>query len=113
MTTSSASRKSTRWALGVAGAVMCAIGLVLLFLLMQATNNRELYERHYAWLFGLNVLVAVALSLVLLWMAVRLALRWKQRKFGSRLLFKLAAIFGCDTRPLDLCGVLPVRIAID
>ena len=100
MTTSSASRKSTRWALGVAGAVMCAIGLVLLFLLMQATNNRELYERHYAWLFGLNVLVAVALSLVLLWMAVRLALRWKQRKFGSRLLFKLAAIFG-------LVGVIP------
>ncbi|WP_413788695.1 ATP-binding protein [Comamonas halotolerans] len=98
--TSSTSRKSTRWALGVAGAVMCAIGLVLLFLLMQATNNRELYERHYAWLFGLNVMVAVALSLVLLWMALRLALRWKQRKFGSRLLFKLAAIFG-------LVGVVP------
>lgn len=93
-------RKSTRWALGVSGAVMCAIGLVLLFLLMQATNNRELYERHYAWLFGLNVLVAAALSLVLLWMAVRLAVRWKQRRFGSRLLFKLAAIFG-------LVGVIP------
>ena len=94
------SRKSTRWMLGVAGAVMCSIGVVLLFLLMQATNNRELYERHYAWLFGLNVLVAAALSLVLLWMAVRLAVRWKQRKFGSRLLLKLAAIFG-------LVGVIP------
>ena len=70
------SRASTRWALGVAGAVMCAIGVVLLFLLMQATNNRELYERHYAWLFGLNVLVAAALSLVLLWMAARVAVRW-------------------------------------
>ena len=79
---------------------MCVIGLALLFLLMQATNNRELYERHYAWLFGLNVLVAVALALVLLWMAVRLAVRWKQRRFGSRLLFKLAAIFG-------LVGVIP------
>ena len=62
----SASRQSARWALGIAGAVMCAIGLVLLFLLMQATNNRELYERHYAWLFGLNVLVAAVLALVLL-----------------------------------------------
>ena len=93
-------RKSTRWMLGVAGTVMCAIGVVLLFLLMQATNNRELYERHYAWLFGLNVLVAGALALVLLWMAVRLAVRWKQRKFGSRLLLKLAAIFG-------LVGVIP------
>ena len=93
-------RSTSRWALGVAGAVMCAIGLVLLFLLMQATNNRELYERHYAWLFGLNVLVATALSLVLLWMAVRLAMRWRQRRFGSRLLLKLAAIFG-------LVGIIP------
>ena len=96
----SASRKSTRWALGVAGAVMCALGLILLFLLMQATNNRELYERHYAWLFGLNVLVAAALLVVLLWIGVRLAVRWRQRKFGSRLLFKLAAIFA-------LVGVVP------
>lgn len=100
MAPNAASRPSTRWVLGVAGAVMCAIGLVLLFLLMQATNNRELYERHYAWLFGLNVLVAAVLAMVLLWMAVRLAVRWKQRKFGSRLLFKLAAIFG-------LVGVIP------
>ena len=92
------SRKSMRWVLGVLGTVMCAIGLVLLFLLMQATNNRELYEQHYAWLFGLNVLVASALLLVLLWMAIRLAVR--QRKFGSRLLLKLAAIFG-------LVGVVP------
>lgn len=95
-----ASHKSTRWALGVMGTVMCVIGVVLLFLLMQATNNRELYERHYAWLFGLNVLVALALCVVLLWMGVRLAVRWKQRKFGSRLLLKLAAIFG-------LVGVIP------
>lgn len=94
------SRKSMRWVLGVLGTVMCAIGLVLLFLLMQATNNRELYEQHYAWLFGLNVLVASALLLVLLWMAIRLAVRWRQRKFGSRLLLKLAAIFG-------LVGVVP------
>lgn len=93
-------RKSMRWVLGVLGTVMCAIGLVLLFLLMQATNNRELYEQHYAWLFGLNVLVASALLLVLLWMAIRLAVRWRQRQFGSRLLLKLAAIFG-------LVGVVP------
>ena len=99
MTTPS-SRKSMRWVLGVLGTVMCAIGLVLLFLLMQATNNRELYEQHYAWLFGLNVLVASALLLVLLWMAIRLTVRWRQRKFGSRLLLKLAAIFG-------LVGVVP------
>lgn len=72
-----------RWVLGVLGTVMCAIGLVLLFLLMQATNNRELYEQHYAWLFGLNVLVASALLLVLLWMAIRLAVRWRQRSLAA------------------------------
>ena len=93
-------RATTRWILGVAGGLMCTIGVVLLFLLMQATNNRELYERYYAGLFGLNVLVAGALLLVLLWMGVRLAVRWKQRKFGSRLLLKLAAIFG-------LVGLVP------
>ncbi len=40
-----------------------------------ATNNRALYERNYAWLFGVNVLVAALLLGVLLWMGVRLALR--------------------------------------
>ena len=44
--------------------------------------------------------MASALLLVLLWMAIRLAVRWRQRKFGSRLLLKLAAIFG-------LVGVVP------
>jgi len=100
MTAAAVPPRFSRWALGVAGAVMCAMGLVLLFLLMQATNNRELYERHYAWLFGLNVLVAASLCVVLLWMMLRLAVRWRQRKFGSRLLFKLAAIFG-------LVGLVP------
>ncbi|MGN1056531.1 MAG: ATP-binding protein [Comamonas sp.] len=100
MQATATTRKRSRWALGIAGAAMCAIGLVLLFLLMQTTNNRELYERHYTWLFGLNVLVAAALLLVLLWMGIRLAVRWRQRRFGSRLLLKLAAIFG-------LVGVIP------
>lgn len=92
--------QATRWALGVLAVVICALALVLLFLLSLATNNRELYERHYAWLFALNVLVAVFLLAVLLWMAVRLLSRWRQRKFGSRLLLKLAAIFA-------LVGVVP------
>ena len=49
---------AVRWALGVGAAVMVAIGLVLLFLLTLTTNNRVLYERNYAWLFGINVVVA-------------------------------------------------------
>ena len=47
--------RTLRWTVGVGLAAMTAIGLVLLFLLTQATNNRELYERNYARLFTLNV----------------------------------------------------------
>lgn len=93
-------RADARWVVGVGAAVMAALGLVLLFLLTLATNNRELYERYYVWLFGLNVLVAGLLCVVVLWMAVRLVVRLRQRKFGSRLLLKLAAMFA-------LVGVLP------
>jgi nitrogen fixation/metabolism regulation signal transduction histidine kinase len=87
------SSRAVRWALGVGVAIMCAIGMVLLFLLTLATNNRALYERNYAWLFGVNVLVAGLLLAVLAWVAVRLALRLKRGRFGSRLLIKLAGIF--------------------
>jgi nitrogen fixation/metabolism regulation signal transduction histidine kinase len=72
---------------------MVAIGLVLLFLLTQATANRDLYERNYARLFALNVVVAGLLLIVILWIAYRLMKRLRQGKFGSRLLVKLAAIF--------------------
>ncbi len=81
------------WTVGVAIAAMAAIGLVLLFLLTQATNNRELYERNYALLFGLNVVVAGVLLLVIAWIGLRLAVRLRKRRFGSRLLVKLAAVF--------------------
>ncbi|WP_096671357.1 sensor histidine kinase [Polaromonas sp. AET17H-212] len=79
---------------------MAALGLVLLFLLTQATGNRELYERNYVLLFGLNVAVAALLLLVISWIVLRLILRLRKGKFGSRLLVKLAAIFA-------LVGLLP------
>jgi len=92
--------KAMRWAIGVGAALVTAIGLVLMFLLAQATNNRALYERNYARLFGINVVVAVLLMLVLGWVAFRLIQRLRRGKFGSRLLIKLAAIFA-------LVGVVP------
>ena len=92
--------RTVRWALGMGVGLMCAIGLVLLFLLTQATNNRALYERNFAWLLGVNVLVAVVLLAVLVWGALRLAMRLRRGRFGSRLLIKLAGIFG-------LVGVIP------
>ena len=90
----------SRWALWTAIAVLVGLGLVLVFLLAQATNNRELYEQHYARLFVVNVVVATGLALVILWGVYRLFTRLRKGKFGSRLLIKLAAIFA-------LVGVLP------
>jgi nitrogen fixation/metabolism regulation signal transduction histidine kinase len=68
-------------------------GLVLAFLLAVATNNRDFYERHYVWLFWVNVAVAALLVLVISITAIRLWVRVLRGKFGSRLLLKLAAIF--------------------
>ena len=92
--------RAVRWAVGVGTAIMAAIALVLFFLLTLTTNNRVLYERNYGWLFGVNVVVALLLLAVLLWVAVRLLLRLRRGRFGSRLLVKLAAIFA-------LVGLMP------
>jgi nitrogen fixation/metabolism regulation signal transduction histidine kinase len=88
------------WTVGVGAGVVVALGLVLLYLLTQATDNRELYERNYVLLFGLNVAVAVLLLGVVAWITLRLVLRVRQGRFGSRLLVKLAAIFA-------LVGLMP------
>ena len=87
------SSRAVRWTVGIGLAVMVALGLVLLFLLTQATTNREMYERNYGRLFVLNVVVAGLLLAVIAWIAYRLITRLRQGKFGSRLLVKLAAIF--------------------
>ncbi|MFZ3140591.1 ATP-binding protein [Polaromonas sp.] len=89
-----------RWTVGLGAGVVVALGLVLLFLLTQATDKRELYERNYALLLGLNIAVAVLLLLVIGWIVLRLLLRMRQGRFGSRLLLKLAAIFA-------LVGLMP------
>src|SRR4051812_6033920 len=85
--------KAVRWAVGIGATMMIAIAIVLLFLLTLATNNRELYERNYARLLTVNIIVAGILLLVILWVILRLVSRVRRGKFGSRLLIKLAAIF--------------------
>jgi nitrogen fixation/metabolism regulation signal transduction histidine kinase len=85
--------RSVRWLVGFGLTAMVAVGLVLLFLLTQATSNRELYERNYQVLFVVNVVVACLLLLTIAWIAWRLLKRLRQKKFGSRLLVKLAAVF--------------------
>ena len=85
--------RTVRWTVGAGLAAMVAVGLVLLFLLTQATTNRDMYERNYARLFALNMVVAGLLLVVIVWIAYRLLMRLHQGRFGSRLLVKFAAIF--------------------
>lgn len=92
--------KQTRWFMGVGAAVMVLIGLALLLLLTVSTNNRAQYEDTYGQLLIVNTVVASLLILLILWMAIRLAVRLKQGKFGSQLLVKLALIFA-------LVGIAP------
>lgn len=92
--------RAFRWSVGVGAGAVLALSLVLLFLLTQATGNRELYERNYAQLLALNITVAVLLLAVIGWIVTRLILRLRQGRFGSRLLVKLAAIFA-------LVGLIP------
>jgi len=92
--------KASRWAWIISMVAATGAGLVLAFLLSIATNNPALYERHYVWLFWVNVVVATLLVMVIGVAGVRLLIRVRRGKFGSRLLLKLAAIFA-------LVGVVP------
>ena len=93
-------KKSARWGWGIALLAAAGLGLVLAFVLSLLAQGPARYERHFVWLFWLNVVVATLLVVVISVAGVRLVLRFRQRKFGSRLLLKLAAIFA-------LVGVLP------
>ena len=98
--TAMSSSRALRWMIASGALTMVVIGLVLLYLLMQATNNREMYERNYARLFTINVVVACLLLASIVGVAYRLFIRFRQGKFGSRLLVKLATIFA-------LVGIAP------
>ena len=82
-----------RWALLAGVGFMAGLGLVLLFMLTTATDNRALYEVNYTRLLAINAAVAVFLLGVIVWAIVRLVLRFRRKKFGSQLLAKIAAIF--------------------
>ena len=73
---------------------------MLAFVLSFGTAGGGFYERHFVWLFWINVAVAALLVLVIGLAAVRLVVRMRRGKFGSRLLIKLAGIFA-------VVGLLP------
>jgi len=93
--------RAARWGWVITGVTLTGVAGVLAFLLsIGTTSERGFFERHYHWLYWVNVVVAVVLALVILTAAVRLVVRVRRGRFGSRLLFKLAAIFA-------LVGIVP------
>jgi len=86
------------WRVGLLAATGGA--LVVAFVLSFSGIGPSLYEREIAWLFWLNVAVALLLALVLALTIGRLFVRLRKGRFGSRLLLRLAGIFA-------LVGVLP------
>ncbi len=91
---------SARWAWTIAVVAATGAALVLAFVLSLSTQGGGFYERHFVWLFWVNVAVAGLLALVIATAALRLVVRSRRGKFGSRLLIKLAGIFA-------LVGLLP------
>ncbi len=91
--------KARRWTLVVATLAMVGAALVLAFVLALSTSGL-LAERHFVWLFWVNVAVATLLLLVVGLAMLRLLVRLRAGKFGSRLLARLAGIFA-------LVGVVP------
>ena len=89
-----------RWAIGLGLVFMAGVAMVLFFVLMLATSEGAVFEGNYTQLVLVNVAVAAVLLLVIAWLAVRLVVRLRRKRFGSRLLLKLAAIFA-------LVGFLP------
>ncbi len=92
--------KANRWAWLIASVATAGAAFVLAFLLVFSTENSERFEGDYHWLLVANVALASLLALVIVLAMLRLVLRLRSRKFGSKLLFKLAGIFA-------LVGVLP------
>ena len=92
--------RSARWAWIVALTATTGLGLVLAFVVRMGTDGGGITELRFVWLFWANVAVAALLTLVIGFAAVRLLVRLRRGKFGSRLLIKLAGIFA-------LVGVLP------
>ncbi|MDZ7591576.1 MAG: ATP-binding protein [Rubrivivax sp.] len=91
---------SARWGWIVALVAGTGAALVLAFVLSFSSQGGGFYERHFVWLFWLNLAAAVLLTLVITVVGLRLLLRLRRGKFGSRLLLKLAGIFA-------VVGLLP------
>jgi nitrogen fixation/metabolism regulation signal transduction histidine kinase len=89
-----------RRALPIATAATGVFALALLVLLSTATSNTTFFDNYFIWLYTANVAVGICLLLVIVTLVVVITIRWKKGRFGTRLIAKLAMIFG-------LVGVVP------
>jgi len=88
--------QALRYAVVVAGGIVS----ILLFLLASASDNSGFLDRYYSWLLGLNAAVAATLLVIVIVALARLYSRYKNGKFGSRLMARLVLLFA-------LVGILP------
>jgi len=70
-----------------------ALAGVLLYLLATATANTERYTQNYSLLITLNAVIAGGMLLVVGYLLVRLALRYRAKEFGTVLTARLVLMF--------------------
>ncbi len=66
---------------------------VLLFLLAAASENAQLFEDYYSWIFGANLAVGTALFVLVCFLLARLYSRYRRGRFGSKLMTRLVLLF--------------------
>ena len=79
------------------------LAILLLGLLTGISADAKFLSQYFVWLYSINIVVGVGLLLVIIGLIVTLTIRWRQGFFGTKLIAKLAMIFG-------LVGVLPGAI---
>ncbi|QWD00282.1 HAMP domain-containing protein [Polynucleobacter paneuropaeus] len=86
--------------LPVAAGLIGTFALILLIMLSLASSNTQFFDNYFIWLYAANIIIGASLTLVILILVVVIAVRWHKGRFGTRLIAKLAMIFG-------LVGVVP------
>ena len=70
-----------------------ALAGVLLYLLATATANTERFAENYSLLITLNAVIAAVMFVVVGYLLVRLALRYRAKQFGTALTARLVLMF--------------------
>ena len=66
---------------------------VLLFLLAASSENAQLFEDYYSWIFRANLAVGMALFVLVSFLLARLYSRYRRGRFGSKLMTRLVLLF--------------------